>query len=116
MSNVTFGKLAESYVVKRLTDLNYKVLQTNFRSIYGEIDIIASKYGYIYFVEVKARKSIRMGFPEESVTPKKLSKIKKTIEYYNKIKQTHHFKMKILVVSLLYSGEKVVREKMIIVN
>jgi putative endonuclease len=44
--------------------------------------LIAKKDDIVVFIEVKYRNNISYGLPEESVTPNKLRKCKKTVEYY----------------------------------
>ena len=49
------GRMGEDNAVKYLENLNYEILERNFRGKYGEIDIIARDGKYISFVEVKTR-------------------------------------------------------------
>ena len=53
----------------------YRILETNFVTKIGEIDIIAKDGDYIVFVEVKARTRADFGEPIEAVTPQKVRKI-----------------------------------------
>ena len=71
-------KAARAYLEKR----GYKVLESNFRSREGEIDLIALHGEVVVFAEVKARTSHALGTPQEAVTPRKLEKIKNVaLEY-----------------------------------
>ncbi len=70
-----FGKRSEKLAVSFLERRGYKILETNYRSKNGEIDIIAKERGTIVFVEVKARSSHRFGSPKGAVTPAKQRKI-----------------------------------------
>ena len=47
---------------------------TNFRTRFGEIDIIAENAQYLIFAEVKTRKNARYGPACEAVTPAKQAK------------------------------------------
>ena len=63
----------------------YKILDTNFKfGRFGEIDVIAEKENITIFIEVKYRTNTRFWIPEESITSYKLSKCRKTVEYYCK--------------------------------
>jgi len=70
-----FGKLGEEIAVSVLRKKGYKVIERNFRTRTGEIDIIAKHKGRIVFVEVKSRKSKRYGDPKLAITARKKRKI-----------------------------------------
>ncbi|PAF54188.1 hypothetical protein BKH42_01375 [Helicobacter sp. 13S00482-2] len=73
------GLYAESLACEYLQKNGYEIIQRNFSSKYGEIDIIALKSKIIHFIEVKSGKNFE---PIYAITPKKMSKIIKTIQYY----------------------------------
>ena len=54
----------------------------NFKSRFGEIDIIAKDAETLVFIEVKYRKSSSFGYPEEFVNLKKQHKILQTARYF----------------------------------
>lgn len=70
--------LAEQYLIKQ----GYHILQKNFYSRFGEIDMIATKDKYLIFIEVKYRKDERMGFPEEAIDIRKQNVIIQTARYF----------------------------------
>jgi len=70
-----FGKQSERLAVAYLKRNGYRIVETNYRSPVGEIDIIAREKGTLVFVEVKARRSSRFGSPKGAVTPAKQRKI-----------------------------------------
>lgn len=61
-----------------LERVGYRTVETNFRTRFGEIDIIASRGEYIVFVEVKTRKSDQFAAAREFVTPAKQQRIMAT--------------------------------------
>ena len=69
------GDIGEKLARKHLQGLGYKILETNFRSREGEIDIIAQDKEELVFVEVRTRASDEFGTPEESVTFTKKEKL-----------------------------------------
>ena len=82
------GNLAENKAVKFLCENNFTILDRNYYSRFGEIDIIAFKDNVIHFIEVKSGK----GEPIYRVTSKKLSKIQKTsLLYLNQKKLNFDF-------------------------
>lgn len=90
ISTVSAGKIGEKTAIGILLKNGYKILETNFRTRYGEIDIIAEDYDkstpVLVFVEVKTRWSDEYGLPEEAVTPRKIRGIVRAGQYY---KLTH---------------------------
>ena len=75
-------KLARAYLEQH----SYTIVETNYRSPSGEIDIVARQGDYLVFIEVRAKRSHGYGSPEESVTAlKKEHLIDSTAHYY----QTH---------------------------
>ena len=70
-----FGKVGEELAVAYLKKKGYKIIEQNYRNKLGEIDIIAKDHKTLVFVEVKSRKSARLGHPKEAVTYKKQRKI-----------------------------------------
>ncbi len=68
------GNLGEDRAVEYLENLGYEIFERNFRTRFGEIDIIARDGETLCFVEVKKKTSDRFGSPAEMITPKKLDK------------------------------------------
>ncbi|MCX7793798.1 MAG: YraN family protein [Thermodesulfovibrionales bacterium] len=78
------GIKGENLAINYLKKKGYKILERNYRTRAGEIDIIASKDGMVVFVEVKTRSTDLFGAPEESVTKEKQERLKKAALYYLK--------------------------------
>ena len=81
--------MAESHFYETKADeflklKGYETLERNFRSRFGEIDIIARDREFISFVEVKARSSRSLFSPREAVDKRKRYKISKTALFYAK--------------------------------
>ena len=89
--NYEIGKLGEDLVATHLKEKGYYIFEKNFTCSIGEIDIIAKKDNTLCFVEVKSRYNLSFGYPCESITRKKITKIKKIALWYiskYKIKNT----------------------------
>jgi putative endonuclease len=78
----SLGKRGESIAAEYLRNKGYTFLETNWHSLYGEIDLVASLAGVITFIEVKTRASKSFGPPEVSITPRKLEHMRNSAEYY----------------------------------
>lgn len=76
------GKLGEHIASKYLVKLGWKIISQNFRKRYGEIDIIANDKKTLVFVEVKTRTGDNFGPIEESITPWKIRRLKRSVDYY----------------------------------
>ncbi len=76
------GKIGEQYIQQLLQKQGYILRAANYRSRYGEIDIIAEKEQYIVFVEVKTRDEKRKAEPLEAVTAIKRKKVVQTAMLY----------------------------------
>ena len=76
------GAFGEQFTVKYLKKKGYKILEQNFHSRFGEIDIIASKNGIVAFVEVKTRGENTIYSPREAVDFYKQQKCVKTAQMY----------------------------------
>lgn len=82
MNKRKLGNDYEDKACKYLESIGYKVLERNFRSKKGEIDIIAKDGVTIVFVEVKYRQSNSFGYAVEAVDFRKQMVIYKVAENY----------------------------------
>jgi putative endonuclease len=76
------GREGEMLARTWLVNEGFSILFTNWRYGKNEIDVIAIKNEMPYFIEVKMRSSNAFGFPEESVTKKKISKLLKAVDEF----------------------------------
>ena len=99
------GQKGEDLAVEFLRQKGYKILEKNFRCVFGEIDIIAQEKKTFCFVEVKTRHSQVFGSPAEAVSCQKQEKIVKTALFYMNKKKLDNKDMRFDVISVLL-GEK----------
>ncbi|MEG1954248.1 MAG: YraN family protein [Hydrogenoanaerobacterium sp.] len=76
------GNGGEDRAAEYLEDENYKIIQRNYNTGVGEIDIIAQNDKYIIFAEVKTRSEASLETPAEAVTKAKQRRIIKTTQKY----------------------------------
>jgi len=99
MGRIDFGKEGESIAIEYLLSKGYKILEKNFRTKFGEIDIIAKEGEYIVIIEVKRRISDSFGSPELSVNPKKQEKLKKlALLYLHKLGREHPVRFDVIAI------------------
>lgn len=82
------GKLAELKASDYLIKKHYKIVDYNYSSRFGEIDIIAENKKYIVFVEVKMRGENTLAQPREFVDSRKQKKMITTAQLYLSTHQT----------------------------
>ena len=95
-----FGKKGESLAARHLKRSGYRIIEKNFRTKQGEIDIIAKDGDTVVFVEVKSRKTDRFGNPKWAITPRKQRKISMVALEYLKATQQINVKARFDVVSI----------------
>jgi len=76
------GLKAEVIAAAELGRRGYRIVGSNYRCRYGEIDLVAFEGDTLVFVEVRSRRSISFGDPSESVTAAKQQKLLLTAEHY----------------------------------
>ena len=77
LARIKSGKIGEKLAVSYLQGEGYKIIERNYRTKLGEIDIIADCKGCTCFVEVRAKNSPAFGLPEETILKKKQLQISK---------------------------------------
>ena len=78
------GIIGENIACRYLINNNYRIIERNFYSRQGEIDVIAFDISTneLVFVEVKSRYSLKYGFPSEAVNKIKRAHIYSVAKYY----------------------------------
>ena len=96
------GNLGESIAKQYLEKLGYQILEQQYRSTWGEVDIIAKKDDVLSFVEVKLRDKNCFYEAKESVVPSKQDKIVKTaLDYLQKEEIDAQVRFDIVAIQLL---------------
>lgn len=78
----SLGVIGERKAANYLLDKGYTIVDTNYRSRFGEIDIIAKNKKYLIFAEVKMRSTNSIAQPKEFVDYHKQQKIITTAQLY----------------------------------
>lgn len=95
------GSIGEGIAQEYLRKKGYRILEKNYRTRFGEIDIIAEDKGTIVFIEVKTRIHETFGAPEESVTRQKQERLKKVALCYLKdLKKIPPVRFDVLAIEL----------------
>lgn len=82
MGTRELGRFGEERAARYLRLRGYRIVETNYSSRLGEIDLIARRGKYLVFVEVKLRKSADFAAAREFVTAAKQQRIRSTAALY----------------------------------
>lgn len=80
--SISDGLIGENIACQFVSEIGYRVIARNYRTRFGEIDIIAIKDNRIHFIEVKYRKNQGFGLVQEAVTKRKIERLLKTAKSY----------------------------------
>lgn len=100
------GALGEQAAVDYLRQKGFVIVERNYRIGRSEVDIIASRYDELHFVEVKTRKYGSLTSPEEALTEQKLRAMRRAAAAY----MAHHHSMlepKFSLIAVEMVGERV---------
>jgi len=76
------GFEGEEIAARTLKKKRYKIIERNYRTPAGEIDIIARDKKCLVFVEVRTRGSVEFGLPQETVVARKRKKLCNAARWY----------------------------------
>lgn len=76
------GHEGEQQAKKLLKSKGYRFITQNYRTNFGEIDLIFQDNDQLIFVEVKTRTRVEQGMPEEAVNAHKLRQITRVAEHF----------------------------------
>ncbi len=99
-----FGRTGERLAAEALMSKGYCILERNFRCRYGEIDLVAEDEHDLIFVEVKARRGVSFGLPEDALTLRKQRKLMEVASYYLDQHACADRSWRIDVVAVQFSG------------
>jgi putative endonuclease len=101
------GKLGEAMACDFLKKQGYKILDQNYRTRGGEIDIVAKEGETIVFVEVKTRATKTFGLPEEAIDNRKQHKLALTAEHYLAVHRFYGQNYRIDSIGILFGGGEI---------
>lgn len=82
MNKRVVGNAKETIAINYLTKNGFQIIERNYYTRVGEIDIIAKDGEYLTFIEVKYRWNEAYGFPADAVHKQKQKKIVQCARYY----------------------------------
>ena len=100
------GAHGEDLAAAALKQQGYKILERNYVTPLGEIDLIARQGKTLVIVEVKTRTGSRFGDPQEAVHRGKQAKLRRLADYYLKAKRLTDAPVRFDVVAVTLAGEE----------
>lgn len=100
------GKNGEDIACDFILKMGYDILERNYRSKLGEIDIIAKDNEELVLIEVKTRGQELFGTPAEAVNPIKRKHIYHVAEYYLMERKLENVFCRIDIVEIYKKGDK----------
>ena len=112
MTTYDIGVFGEEQAAKYLKKRKYKIVTRNFKTIFGEVDIVARNKKEIVFVEVKTRSSKSFATPAEFVDNEKISRITRVAEFFIKHYKCHLSpRIDVIEVYISLTGDKYTVER-----
>ena len=102
----SLGDRGEDMAAAHLKKQGYKILERNYRTPIGEIDLVARHQGVLVIIEVKTRRSRRFGSPQEAVHPAKQERLRNLAEYYLQQQGLGEVTVRFDVVGILWQEGK----------
>lgn len=101
------GRQAENMAALYLQNQGYRILARNWRCRTGELDLIVTTEEQIVIVEVRSRSgyALAYGFPSESITPRKIRKVRDTAAVYLLQADKQTATVRFDVITVLYPGD-----------
>ncbi len=98
-STKMIGDLGEKLALEYLQNKGLKLVRKQYRSRFGECDLIMRDKDVLVFVEVRYRKSSVFCLPEETINYKKQQRLLKTAEYFLFNHPTSDCRMDVVAIS-----------------
>ncbi|MFR4808557.1 MAG: YraN family protein, partial [Peptostreptococcus anaerobius] len=115
MNNYEIGRLGEDAVAYYLEKNGYEVLDRNYRTARGEIDIIFSDGDYLVFGEVKTRNSLYFGRPCQAVDINKKIRIVNTAKNFIVKNNFYDMNIRFDVFEFYYKSRKILHIKTLMI-
>ena len=106
MNRRKFGTVGEKIAKNYLKNNGYEIIETNFYTKKGEIDIISQKDNWIVFVEIKTRNNLEYGTPAMAVNFTKKMHIKNSAKIYIHMNNLYGCKVRFDVIEIIIKNGK----------
>ncbi|PWB38850.1 MAG: hypothetical protein C3F02_02065 [Parcubacteria group bacterium] len=95
------GVWGEQLAEKYYQQLGWRTLAKNFRTPYGEIDLLLKKNDFYLAIEVKTRRGKKYGWAEECIDQAKIERLENSCLWaQEKLNLTGQWQIEILIIDL----------------
>jgi putative endonuclease len=101
------GRYGEDRAAIFLQDRGYEIIDRNWRSQVGEIDLVAKDKDRLVFIEVKTRNGSGFGHPFEAITANKVARMRRLVADWCIAKQVSGVKVRLDAIAVLITGGRV---------
>jgi putative endonuclease len=101
------GRYGEERAAGYLVERGYEIIDKNWHSSSGEIDLVARDKNLLVFVEVKTRSGAGFGHPFEAITKEKVSRMRRLAAEWLAAKQVFGLQVRLDAIAVLVSGGRV---------
>ncbi len=106
LNNRASGDLGEEIARRYLARKGYRIVESNYRTRRGELDLISRRHDTLIIIEVKLRRGTAYGNPLEAVTPRKQQAIRLMTEEYLAEKSPDFQSLRFDVIGILLRGDR----------
>ncbi len=100
------GIKGEQIALSFLLGLGYTLVAKNWRCRRGEIDLIMMDGTVMVFVEVKTRRGVGYGLPQEAVGRRKQLKVRRLAQYYLLVANRSEQELRFDVMAITFPGDR----------
>ena len=101
LDRIALGRRGERIAERYLKRKGYRILERNFRGAGAEIDLVAMDGGTLVFIEVKTRRTVLAGIPQEAVNPHKQRHLRRAGQVYARSRRADDLPMRFDVVAIV---------------
>ena len=99
------GKLGEKIARNYLIGKGYQILDTNYHTHQGEIDLICRLNNILVFVEVKTRTNQAFGYPEQAITNQKQQRLAKAAQDFLQNHPASYREIRVDAINIIFTTQ-----------
>ncbi|RGE21541.1 YraN family protein [Leucobacter sp. wl10] len=98
--NQRLGSRGEAIAARYLEERGYRIIDRNWRTRHGELDLVVEDRGTLVAVEVKTRSGSGYGHPLEAITTRKAGRLKRLLLDWARVHDSHALGLRVDAVGI----------------